>query len=591
MLPADTTLDPDLDPATRGAPSSRLAWGLFAVWCGLLALPVLQVRAPIAGAGLTALRSASELGGLACRVLAWAALETLRLAPLGFLAVLALPARARRRDRAVLVAMPALAVTLAGALLARWLVTRSAGAWSSGLAESLLALPGSALGTAAGLAWRRGRRARLLFLPKLAAAGVAFLTVLALLAWMAIEPEARVPEPAPIASAEKVRLGETLRGKHPRKIPPGETRTLRLDATNVERLLAWAWTIQRQGRATVGLEGPGVASVAVSVRVPRTETRWLNAAASFRLGVEGGDVDLDITSLRVGRLPVPRPALALSTPVLLTALRADPRVRGVLDSIRSLRLEAGAVTCTFSRLELPHGQLSLLVWGEDAAGGVRAVVGEQIDLLLDALEGTQSGDERFAAAIRIAFAAAARRSREGSHVEENRAALMALGIVLGHERLAWLISDPLDARRAARIERLRAGTTVRGRGDWVRHFTVSGAITVLASEAPSDAAGLYKEERDAFGGSGFSFGDLLADRAGTTFAEFSTRDEASAAAMQERLARGVRIEELFPEAADLPEGIMDGELQARYGGVDGLLYRRWAGEIERRISALAAHWE
>ena len=140
--------DSGRDPATPRAPSARLAWGFFAVWFALLALPVLQARSPIAGAGLTALRSASELGGLACRILAWAALETLRLTPLGFLAVLALPDRARRQDRAVLVAMPALAVALASALLARWLFTRSAGSWSSGLAESLLALPGSALGTA-----------------------------------------------------------------------------------------------------------------------------------------------------------------------------------------------------------------------------------------------------------------------------------------------------------------------------------------------------------------------------------------------------------------------------------------------------------
>jgi len=582
---------PDRDADSPTAPPPRLVWALFAAWVVLLALPWLQARSPLAGAGLTALRSASDLGGLALRILTWAALETLRLAPLGFLAVLGLPDRAARRDRIRLVALPAFGAALAGALLARWLVTRVAGTWASWPGEALLALPGAALGTAAGLAWRRGRRARLLFLPKVAAVLAALLVLASGLAWLAIEASASVPEPVPISSADKVRLYETLRGKNPRTVPKGETRTLRLDGPDLERLLAWAWAVQRQGRATVRLEGPGVASGSASVRVPRTESRWLNANVSFELRVEEGAVDLDLTSLRLGRLTVPRTVLALATPGLVAALRTDPRVRGLLDSVRSLRIESGAVTCTFSRLELPRGQLAVLVFGEDAAGSVREVVEVQLERLLDAVEAAPPGDERFTAALRAAFALAAERSRERPALEENRAALLALGILLGHERLAGVVGHPLDGRRLARVRRLRATTTVRGRGDWVRHFTVSGALTALASEAPSDAAGLYKEEQDAFGGSGFSFGDLLADRAGTTFAEASTRGEAEAATMQERLARGLGVEALFPEAADLPEGIPEGELQARYGGVGGPLYRRWADEIERRIAGLEAYRE
>ena len=75
----------------------------------------------------------------------------------------------------------------------------------------------------------------------------------------------------------------------------------------------------------------------------------------------------------------------------------------------------------------------------------------------------------------------------------------------------------------------------------------------------------------------------------TTFAAVATRDDAAAAAVQERLARGVIVEELFPPAADLPEGIPDAELTARYGGVGGPIYRQYAAEIERRIAACAAY--
>ena len=136
-----------------------------------------------------------------------------------------------------------------------------------------------------------------------------------------------------------------------------------------------------------------------------------------------------------------------------------------------------------------------------------------------------------------------------------------------------------------------AGTTLRSRGDWARHFTVSGALTVLSAVAPSDAAGLLKEELDADGGSGFSFADLLADRAGTSFADLATRDDASALRLQERLRGGFRVDDFFPPPAGLPEGIPDAELQARYGGVGGPLYRQQADEIERRLAACPAYRE
>jgi hypothetical protein len=116
---------------------------------------------------------------------------------------------------------------------------------------------------------------------------------------------------------------------------------------------------------------------------------------------------------------------------------------------------------------------------------------------------------------------------------------------------------------------------------------VSAALTVLSSDKPSDEAGLFKEELDADGGSGFSFADLAADRSGTTFAVVATRDEEAARAVQERLRGRLRGLRLLPPAADLPEGIDDAAFQSRYGGVGGPLYLRDArgGRAARRPAA------
>jgi hypothetical protein len=156
-------------------------------------------------------------------------------------------------------------------------------------------------------------------------------------------------------------------------------------------------------------------------------------------------------------------------------------------------------------------------------------------------------------------------------------------VLLGHDRLETLVGPVVDGEDWDDIGPALRRPRMRGRRDWTRHFFVSAALTVLSAESVSDAAGLFKEELDADGGSGFSFGDLLADRAGTCFALAATRDEPSAQAMQQRLAGAFRVEEVFPAAEDLPEGITDADLERQYGGVGGTGYRKLAEAIEARL--------
>ena len=72
------------------------------------------------------------------------------------------------------------------------------------------------------------------------------------------------------------------------------------------------------------------------------------------------------------------------------------------------------------------------------------------------------------------------------------------------------------------------------------------------------------------------------------FALAATRNEKAARDMQERLAANPRIDDIFPPAADLPEGISDVALEAEYGGVGGAGYAAIVERIERRLAACAA---
>jgi hypothetical protein len=339
----------------------------------------------------------------------------------------------------------------------------------------------------------------------------------------------------------------------------------------------------------VRLSAGGISATA-SLGVPQSG-RWLNLEAAVRAGIQKGRLAAESAELRVGQFRAPPLLLEALTPFLVAGLQGDRDLRRVLPAVESLAFSPESVTLSYARVDMPPGLVARLVWGEPASEATRRAVYAHVDRLLLALKGAPEGDARFARAFEAAFSAAHERSTLGSAVEENRAAILALGIVLGHPRLARSLGERLDNARSGAASGLVARTTLRGRGDWARHFTVSGALTALSAAAPSDAAGLLKEELDADGGSGFSFADLLADRAGTTFAEVATRDDASALGMQQRLLGGFRVDDFFPAAADLPEGIADAELQSRYGGVGGALYRQKTDEIERRLALCTAYRE
>ena len=172
---------------------------------------------------------------------------------------------------------------------------------------------------------------------------------------------------------------------------------------------------------------------------------------------------------------------------------------------------------------------------------------------------------------------------------DNRAAILALGIAIGHERLARFAGlqrdDPLVQAAAA----LRAGTTLHGREDLPRHYLLSAGLAVVENPLVSDAGGLLKEELDALArGTGFSFVDLAADRAGVRFAVAATGSQERAAALRARLRAGFVVEDFFPPIDGLPENLTPEEFRQRYGRMGSPRYRAAVEEIEARLDRCAA---
>jgi hypothetical protein len=207
--------------------------------------------------------------------------------------------------------------------------------------------------------------------------------------------------------------------------------------------------------------------------------------------------------------------------------------------------------------------------------------------VLDAAADVPDGDEGFLRLLEIAFEYAEDNSHGTDAVLPNRAAILALGKILGDDNVARVGGRDLDLGPPENRIALRRRILLGGRGDLSQHFWVSAALAVLSDESRSLAVGLSKEEMDSTpGGSGFSFVDMAANSAGIRLAAAATRTAGSAEAVQTRIRRGVEVSDLMPSLRGLPEGITRDQLQADYGGLGGAETKRLLGEIDRRISEL-----
>ena len=173
-------------------------------------------------------------------------------------------------------------------------------------------------------------------------------------------------------------------------------------------------------------------------------------------------------------------------------------------------------------------------------------------------------------------------SIKGNAVEENRAAILITTLYILGIPLKTLFPEAANWPKQQKYQ-----VVLDGREDFAKHFMLSAAITVYADTLLSDAIGLYKEVEDARSGSGFSFNDIAADRAGTKFGEKAIKNRVSALMIQAKLMSGLADTDLMPYWLDLPEFLPEATFKAQYGEINSPSYTQLMDKIEQRIARLA----
>lgn len=197
-----------------------------------------------------------------------------------------------------------------------------------------------------------------------------------------------------------------------------------------------------------------------------------------------------------------------------------------------------------------------------------------------------SGDALTELYVRRAAAAAANMTEE----EARSAFLFALGIGLDDSDALkqlpktgpFVKAVESTGQRAIRLAFL-GEPTVQGRRDLAKHFVVASYLAALNGSEAAEAAGLAKEMLDSRpGGSGFSFADLAANKAGILLAGAVLNQRISL----QQLADGFTIDDYVPAVDGLAEGLSTAQVLAQFGSQDDNRFQLQLRDIDRLLLKL-----
>jgi hypothetical protein len=411
-----------------------------------------------------------------------------------------------------------------------------------------------------------------------ALAAVALLFTLAALAAavlvLALEREPRIDRPVALLP-EHVARAKKMVDVHRYRVRPGMVASVRVLPEDADVAANYAAHRFAGGSAQVEM-GERSARVRVSLPVPYAAwAGYVNVDAQL-LEVAAGLPRP--TALQVGRVAIPDWLVARLVPVVLERLRETPEFRLGIDALRAVRFSRTGLGVVYL---WPGGfrdrQRTPFVSDDE-----RARLLHYHTLLADRFHGTAPTPVALAELLPSLLRAAQARSNGGAGPAENRSAILVATVLALDQQLQLLLPEAANWPPLA-----RRVVTLDGRDDFAKHFLVSAAIAAYADTALADAVGLYKELEDARSGSGFSFNDIAADRAGTRFGELAVGSEASARNLQQRVGAVLADSDLMPAWRDLPEGLPEAAFRQRYGSIDAPRFRHLMQEIEARVGALA----
>lgn len=161
----------------------------------------------------------------------------------------------------------------------------------------------------------------------------------------------------------------------------------------------------------------------------------------------------------------------------------------------------------------------------------------------------------------------------------NRAAFAALALLVVGEQAEALAPEAASLAKNCRPP--NQPVQLHGREDLAKHWVFSAALTSVLGARVAANLGEWKELSDSLpDGSGFSFVDLAADRAGMQAALLAQDPQTSVLAP--RALRSAQQEDLLPQALlDAPEGLSQASFSDRFDSLGAQRYNEAVARIDQ----------
>jgi hypothetical protein len=197
----------------------------------------------------------------------------------------------------------------------------------------------------------------------------------------------------------------------------------------------------------------------------------------------------------------------------------------------------------------------------------------------------------YLAHLRFVLARVLERSNDTTLANEYTAGIFGLAKACGAQDFALvvgrLVGDPLDNFGA--WERDCSEVVFADRIDTRRHFTTAAALRAASNRGVSVSIGEFKELFDSVGweAGGFDFSDIGANQSGI---RLSDRVMAGSRADLARILEILQAEgDVLVDLSRVPQIMLRGAFEARYGSIDSAAYAAEVARIERLIDEVTIH--
>ncbi len=356
------------------------------------------------------------------------------------------------------------------------------------------------------------------------------------------------------------------------KTKPDEISTIELSHADLN--LAANYLLNRYSKSAVQIAlKENKLKFVVTTTLPENRLgKYLNV--TFRLGNEEGSQLPSITKFKAGKLLLPAKVAGF---IINTVIEHSPLNNYFILAtrpIQSVKIEPEKIIISYvSNVETLITARNVLTRTDDTAA--LSVYQQKIADII--AHHDPAWRLSLAELLKPLFEMAYRRSSRDNAIEENRLVIMSVNNYVNKKDLS---PTKPTATKSKQYEAF-----LYKRIDLAQHFIGSAALTASVDNQVAKVVGEEKELSDAQGGSGFSFIDLAADKAGTRFGEIATASPESARKLQLAMAQIKDYTDFMPDPRDLPEKMNEADFKRRYGSINSEAYQELSKKIDARIAA------